>query len=135
MKYVVDASVALKWFRGGEPDEENVEEAVELLLAIQTGEVEVIQPPHWKAEVLSVLARQYPEDIDTMAGAVEALGFTAIDTLEIYQRAGRLANKLNHHLFDTLYHAVALETGAEFVTADRKYARKARGEGALKLLG
>lgn len=134
MKHVVDASVALKWFRRSEPDEENVEEAVELLLAIQRGEVEVIQPPHWKAEVLSVLARQYPEDVDAMAAAVEALGFYVLDRPEVYQRAGRLSAKHKHHLFDTLYHAVALETGAELVTADKKYARKAMAEGAMKLL-
>jgi predicted nucleic acid-binding protein len=54
------------------------------------------------------------------------------DTLAIYQRAGSLAVTLNHHLFDTLYHAVALETPeATFVTADDRYLDKARSLGRI----
>jgi predicted nucleic acid-binding protein len=36
-----------------------------------------------------------------------------------------LAIDLGHHLFDTLYHAVALESEACLVTADDRYHRKA----------
>ena len=42
--------------------------------------------------------------------------------------------KLNHHLFDTLYHAVALEEKATLVTADRKYYDKARRMGSILML-
>ncbi len=43
-----------------------------------------------------------------------------------------VAVKLNHHLFDTLYHAVALGTPATtLVTADLRYFRKARRFGAI----
>jgi predicted nucleic acid-binding protein len=41
---------------------------------------------------------------------------------------------LRQHLFDTLYHAVALETGATLVTADERYYETARGEGNITLL-
>jgi hypothetical protein len=38
----------------------------------------------------------------------------------------QLSHQLGHHLFDTLYHAVALETeGAALVTADDAYRHKA----------
>jgi len=44
----------------------------------------------------------------------------------VYEQAGRLAVELNHHLFDTLYHAVALQfPDTLFVTADTQYFRKA----------
>ncbi len=41
----------------------------------------------------------------------------------------------NHHTFDTLFHAVALETqGTTPITADKKYYRKAQGLGRILLL-
>jgi predicted nucleic acid-binding protein len=42
---------------------------------------------------------------------------------------------LNHHLFDALYHAVALEVGATLVTADEVYFNKAKELGGLQRLG
>ena len=49
-----------------------------------------------------------------------------------YARAISLATQLNHHLFDTLYHALALETPiARFVTADRRYFAKAQHLGQI----
>lgn len=50
------------------------------------------------------------------------------------RRAARLAADLDHHLFDTLYHAVELERDATLLTADRKYVRKAGQVGHLVLL-
>ena len=41
---------------------------------------------------------------------------------------------LDHHLFDTLYHAVALEEGATLVTADAAYFAKAKNLGGIELL-
>lgn len=44
----------------------------------------------------------------------------------------RLAIDLKHHLFDTLYHAVALtHSDAVRVTADESYYRKARAMGRI----
>ena len=46
-----------------------------------------------------------------------------------------LAVRYQHHLFDTLYHAVALHTpGAVLVTADERYYNKTRLEGQIYLL-
>jgi predicted nucleic acid-binding protein len=42
-----------------------------------------------------------------------------------------LAIDLHHHLFDTLYHAVALETESVLVTADGRYLAKARDLGQI----
>ncbi|MDH4193608.1 MAG: hypothetical protein OEY80_13025 [Nitrospirota bacterium] len=45
---------------------------------------------------------------------------------EVYEQACRLAVDLNHHLLDTLYHAVALQSSETvFVTADTQHFRKA----------
>ena len=50
------------------------------------------------------------------------------------KRAADLSIELNHHLFDTLYHAVALEEGATLVTADEVYFAKATGLGNIQRL-
>ena len=52
-----------------------------------------------------------------------------------YPRAIELAHQLDHHLFDTLYHAVALSVpGAVLVTADRRYFDKASHLGQIAWL-
>ena len=48
-----------------------------------------------------------------------------------YVRAMELSHRLNQHLFDALYHAVALERGAVLVTADERYHTAAAAEGAI----
>jgi predicted nucleic acid-binding protein len=57
--------------------------------------------------------------------------FVTIASRAVYRRAADLSIALNHHLFDTLYHAVALEEGATLVTADASYFNKAKGLGGI----
>jgi predicted nucleic acid-binding protein len=45
-----------------------------------------------------------------------------------------MAIMLDHHLFDTLYHAVALEQGATLITADEAYFAKAKDLGSITRL-
>ena len=50
----------------------------------------------------------------------------------LYALAMTLAARHRQHLFDTLYHALALRTDdAVLVTADERYARKAKPEGRI----
>ena len=52
------------------------------------------------------------------------------------QRANELAIETGHHLFDTLYHAVALECeGGRLVTADIRYLHKGERCGGVLALG
>ncbi len=54
---------------------------------------------------------------------------------EIYSTAIDLSARYRHHLFDTLYHAVALNTpGATLITADAVYYRKTERSGRILLL-
>ena len=59
---------------------------------------------------------------------------TVIHGTGLLKRAADIAIALDHHLFDTLYHAVALEVGATLVTADQVYFNKAHHLGAILLL-
>jgi predicted nucleic acid-binding protein len=63
---------------------------------------------------------------------LQALEFPAASDPLILQRAVQLAIELKQHVFDTLYHAVALETpNAILVTADDRYLRAARRNGHI----
>lgn len=135
MNRVLDASVVVKWFAESWNDEENVPEAITLLRAVEDEEIKVVQPAHWKAEVVSVLARRHPGTVSDALLLMEALEIESEDYWERYSLAAKLSIDLNHHLFDTLYHAVALENGAELVTADAKYFNRAKHLGSITLLG
>lgn len=135
MKLVIDASVTLKWSLKNEADEQNVVEAIGLLNAISTGTHTMIQLPHWLAEVAAVLVRRQSNDIQLALTSLRSLGGSvAFGTYELYLRAAELSVRLNHHLFDTLYHALALERRATLVTADERYYRIAASEGAIARL-
>ncbi len=85
----------------------------------QESRVAVVQPPHWLAEVAAVIVRLDPERARQTVSLLQALEFPVVAGVEVYQKACELSSVLNQHLFDTLYHAVALtEPGAILVTAD-----------------
>ncbi len=135
MKLVVDASVALKWFFQERADEADAPAALHILQGYVKGWHSVLQPAHFQAEVCAVLAREAPERMHKNLGNLRALGFPSRDDDLVYWRAMQLSSQLNHHLFDTLYHALALETDdAVLVTADEAYCRKAAVLGRLQPL-
>ncbi|MDP2432805.1 MAG: type II toxin-antitoxin system VapC family toxin [Pseudomonadota bacterium] len=132
---VLDASVALKWFLQLHDNEREVEHALALLTRIGDARIRMIQPPHFIAEVAAVLVREKPcEAHDDLLDLINIERRT-LDTPDIHATALDLALRYQHHLFDTLYHAVALHTpGATLITADRRYYEKVRDEGRINLL-
>ena len=91
-------------------------------------------PPHFIAEMAAVLARESPETAnDSVNDLLTMTWETTADEVD-YRCAIALANTLDHLLFDTLYHAVALVHGAALVTADAKYFKKAKTLGAIDWL-
>ncbi len=134
-RLVVDASIIVKWLQPQRDGEENVALALELLFAHKRDEVVILQPLHWLAEVAAVLARISPDTVQDDMVDLQALQLSIADTPAIWQIACELAITLNHHLFDTLYHAVALCTPeTRLVTADRRYYEKAASKGGIVLL-
>lgn len=128
MRVVVDASVIAKWVlpaAGGE--EPDADRALAILDGIRSGGLEVLQPPHWLAEVAAVVVRLAPSLAADVLDLLDAMELPEVAEVAVYRRAASLAAALDHHLFDTLYHAVALAHDATLVTADERYWRKARG--------
>lgn len=135
MILVIDASVASKWFLRFRPDEADVARALALLEQAVSDEVEVFQPPHFFAEMAAVLGREKADAAQADLDDLLQLDFHVVENPELYALALELSIRLQHHLFDTLYHAVALQhPGAVFITADRRYFDKARSEGRIHLL-
>ena len=134
MRLVVDASVAVKWFLPESSREPDADRAIALLHAIREGQVDLVQPPHWLAEVAAVITRLRPEIAAEAIDLLDAMEFETSADAELYKRASRIAKQLDQHLFDTLYHALALANDALLVTADDRYLRKARPLGKVVAL-
>ena len=130
--WVVDASVILKWLLADPEREPDTLTATALMEAISNGQASILQPPHWLAEVAAVLARLSPESAEEDVARLRAMEWPAVDGVEVWSRALRLSIVSKQHLFDTLYHGVALEhDSAIFVTADDRYRQAAEKSGRV----
>jgi predicted nucleic acid-binding protein len=125
---VIDACVAVKWFL----PEDNSEQALRL---VQGNEI-LLAPDLLRIEVASaILVRARRNEIE-VRHAKEALSmwFEALKDgviqvnsgLEDARDAGNFALQLGHPVYDCLYLAVARRTSSRLVTADRKFAEKAK---------
>jgi predicted nucleic acid-binding protein len=134
MRLVIDASIAVKWIVGDQPGESDVDRASALLGAIARGSVSAIEPAHWVAEVTGVGVRLKPDRAVAAIALLTHSRFSITASRATYRRAAQISQQLDHHLFDTLYHAVALEEGVTLVTADAAYFAKAKDLGSVELL-
>jgi predicted nucleic acid-binding protein len=122
MTLVVDASVVVKWLLNDPVHEAQTEQATRLMRRIVEGREPAVQPLHWLLEVGAVLTRIDPDGAEDDLAMLQALELPIDDGPPALGLACRLAIRLRQHLFDTLYHALALETpGATLITADEKY--------------
>jgi predicted nucleic acid-binding protein len=134
-RVVLDASVLLKWYLKL-PDEQDLPQAAAVLQALLQERLKLIQPSHCLLEVAAVLVRKRPHQLDEELTDLKSLlapGEVA-DTETILARGLALSAQYDHHLFDTLYHAVALEENATLITADRRYYDKTRVAGGIMML-
>lgn len=134
MRLVVDSRVALKWFLSERANEQNVAEALALARKVETGGGILFAPPHWIPEVVGVLARTNLKRVRPALAAFDELSPFVIARSSVLEKAAELSDHLRHHLFDTLYHAVAMEMEATLVTADDAYYDKAAPLGAIQRL-
>jgi predicted nucleic acid-binding protein len=129
---VLDASVIVKWIFSDRAEEAHSFQALQILQLIKESRVTVVQPPHWLAEVAAVVVRLDPDRCGQAVSLLHALEFPVVTGVEVFHKACDLSASFKQHVFDTLYHAVALtEPGAVFVTADEQYYRKASSVGRI----
>jgi len=96
--------------------------------------IALLQREHWRVEVFSIIARLAPERFGETWRLLESLNVKRQSSKRILDRATSLSGRLRHHLFDTLYHAIALEHDATLITADNAYFAKAFRLGNIQLL-
>ncbi|MBS0555982.1 MAG: type II toxin-antitoxin system VapC family toxin [Proteobacteria bacterium] len=130
---VLDASVCLKWFLP-EANEQDVDIAQAIKSRMRDGDIALIQPPVWHSEIAAVLARQLPQLAARFTTELMRIGARIETDPQCMKRAIELSIRCSHHLFDTIYHAIAIEYGLDLVTADEHYYRKARALGSIVLL-
>ena len=132
MILVIDASVIIKWLLHDPVREVVTDKATQLLQIVVSGQQRVLQPTHWLAEVGAVLARESPVTAMDDLTMLKALELPVTEEPQVLRRAVELAIELKQHLFDTLYHAVALENeDCTLVTADDRYFRAGRSRGRI----
>ena len=135
MTLVIDASVVIKWLLRDPAREVGTAQATALMEAVTGGNVEVLQPFHWLAEILAVLTRLSLTTATEDVLLMQALGLPTTDDPSVLERACQLATAHDAHGFDTLYHAVALEIPeGVLVTADVAYHRLTSSAGRILLL-
>jgi predicted nucleic acid-binding protein len=115
--------------------EHDIAAARTIARALRAGRIEVLQPPHWLAEVAAVTARLFLREAEAIVDDLCQLELETATGSAIYQQAVQLAVDTGTHVFDALYHAVALgDPAAIFVTADKRYYKAARRFGQIVLL-
>ena len=132
MTVVLDASVIIKWVFADRVEESHSFQALQILQLIKESRLGIVQPPHWLAEAAAVIARLDPGRARQAVSLLYALELPVMTDVEVYQKACDLSASLAQHVFDTLYHAVALhESGTMLVTADERYYRQAHRIGRI----
>ena len=125
---VVDASVLLKWFL---PDEPGAEQALALRDAHLAGLQRIAVPALLLYEVASILGRTLRLTEDEAATAFETLDGTQltfyVPGLPGLQRIVELMRAAGISAYDAAYVALAERLDADFVTADKRLARKLEG--------
>ena len=123
--YVVDASVAVRWL----VEEEHSDRAADLL----NGGSTFVAPALVFAEVANALwamHRRGDIEADELAEAVGVLRAAPISLpvsmLQLTAAAARLADDLDHPVYDCFYLALAVQTQYPVVTADIRFYRKVR---------
>ena len=88
-------------------EEQDAEVANAFLKAYAAGRHELLAPSHFQAEMCAVFAREAPDTMGDLLSDLLNLAIPVRGDAAIYARAMQLSRDLDHHLFDTLYHAVA----------------------------
>lgn len=87
---------------------EDAGKALDLLKKVGVGEVELIQPPHWLPEVIAVITPIRPIIAEQAIGYLTAMDIRTEHETDVLKITAQLSRQLNHHLFNTYYHALTI---------------------------
>jgi len=125
--YVLDASVAAKWFLP-EEDEPLSTEAFAALSEYARGTVTLVVPDLFWSELVNILWKAVRVRRVTRRSAEEAVRIAlsyripTVASTELLGDALDLAVSFDRTVYDSLYVALAVRTGRAFLTADERLA-------------
>ena len=138
--FVVDASVAAKWFLPAE-GETLREEALDLLHRYASGQIRFIVPDLFWAEFANILwkavrqGRCSKDAADAAITAMKGRNLTTVPSLELLEAAFAIANAFQRTVYDSLYVALAISSRAQLLTADERLAQALAATLPVKWLG
>ncbi len=137
--FVLDASVAAKWFLSPK-NEPLTEEALDLFRQYMRGKVSFVVPDLFWAELASAFWKAVRLGRFPKASAEEALSnlamrdFSVCPTLDLLDRAFQIAVTFDRSLYDSLYVALAVQSNAQLITADERLANSLAAHFPVKWL-
>lgn len=139
-RFVIDASVAAKWFLP--PARETlVEEALELLRRYTKGEIRFLVPDLFWAEFGNILWKAVRQGRWTRGAAESAIvamiarNLPTVPSRALLEEAFTIATAFNRTVYDGLYVALAVDSTAPLITADEKLANALAARFPVKWLG
>jgi len=138
--FIVDASVAAKWFLPAE-NETLADEALQLLRRYTTGHIRLAVPDIFWAEFANILwkavrrGRWAKEAADAALAAMKERNLPTVPSLDLLEEAFAIANAFERTVYDSLYVAVAINAKAQLLTADERLAHALAATLPVKWLG
>ena len=120
-KYVVDASVILKWVVGNERESDH-EKAMAILETWTEGDIELSSPILWQYEVGNFLGRSLQDEaIDKMNLLLNLNIRNVALTNDMVNRCFSWMRQKKITFYDASYLSVAFEVHGTLITADEKF--------------
>ena len=139
-RWVVDASVAVKWCFPAESENLGAE-ARELLLGYQRRDVQFLVPDLFWPELANALWKAVRKQridaalAEKMYAKIGELEIPTVSSFEFVPKTLKLAIRHRRTVYDSLYVALALGAQAELITADERLANALAARFPVKWLG
>jgi predicted nucleic acid-binding protein len=136
--YVIDSNVFSKLFI----EEADSEQAQQFFIACLQQDVPLIAPTLLKYEVLQT-ASYYKHPLEAALQLLDSYSELSLKLQDLNAQAWAIAEQISQtghlksgfpSLYDSCYHALAIEQGLVFITADKRHFVKAEAFGHIMLL-